>query len=41
MPLQPGDLVDDFTFLEPDGAPLALRSFQGQPLIVIFLRHLA
>jgi hypothetical protein len=36
-----GAVVDDFSFLKPDGSPLALRSFAGQPLIVIFLRHLA
>lgn len=36
-----GDRVEDFTFLLPDGAPLSMRSFEGKPLVLIFLRHLA
>jgi len=36
-----GDPVDDFIFQRPDGSELRLRSFQGKPLVLIFLRHLA
>lgn len=36
-----GDQIEDFTFLTPDGEPLPLRAFEGRPLVLIFLRHLA
>lgn len=41
MTLQRGARVDDFTFLNPDGSPRTLRSFEGRPLLIVFLRHLA
>ena len=41
MPLALGEPVGDFTFLNPDGTPIELRSFLGKPLLLIFLRHLA
>lgn len=41
MPLSLGSIVEDFTFLTPDDTPLALRSLQGKPLLLVFLRHLA
>jgi len=41
MPFSVGDVVGDLTFLKPDETPLCLADFRGQPLLVIFLRHLA
>ena len=41
MPLVLGEAVGDFTFLQLDGTPIELRAFLGQPLLLIFLRHLA
>lgn len=40
MPLKLGDEVADCTFLRPDETPVRLSDFQGNPLVVIFLRHL-
>lgn len=36
-----GEPVEDLVFLKPDGSPLPLRTFEGKPLLLIFLRHLA
>lgn len=41
MTLHVGDVVDDFTFLRGDGSSVALSAFDGKPLLLIFLRHLA
>jgi len=30
----------EFTFLDPDDNAVTLSSFRGQPLLLIFLRHL-
>jgi hypothetical protein len=35
-----GSRVDDLTFVQPDGQPIALTAFAGQPVLLIFLRHL-
>jgi len=40
MTLRAGDPVGDLTFLRPDGSAVALSSFRGRPLLLIFLRHL-
>jgi peroxiredoxin len=36
-----GDIVPDCTFLRLDGSEARLSEFTGQPLLLIFLRHLA
>lgn len=36
-----GDVVENYSFLRPDGTPVDLASFQGRPLLLLFLRHLA
>ena len=41
MRLRVGDSVDDVHLLRPDGSAMTLSAFAGQPLLVIFLRHLA
>jgi hypothetical protein len=41
MALKLGDIVPDFIFLRPDGAPLRLADVPTRPLLLIFLRHLA
>lgn len=35
-----GDVVPDLEFTGPDGETVSLASFRGQPLLLIFLRHL-
>jgi peroxiredoxin len=35
-----GETVPDFTFVRARGASVALSSFCGKPLVLIFLRHL-
>lgn len=32
--------LDDLTFIDPDGNEVKLSSFRGQPLLLVFLRHL-
>ena len=39
--LKIGDRVGDLTFVQPDGSTVTLAAFTGQPLLLIFLRHLA
>jgi peroxiredoxin len=39
--LRVGDVVDDVTFLQPDGRPVRLSELASGPLVLIFLRHLA
>ena len=41
MSLQVGELVPNCTFLRPDETEVRLSGFEGKPLVVIFLRHLA
>jgi peroxiredoxin len=41
MPLQVGDTVADRELRRPDGTVARLSDFEGRPLVVIFLRHLA
>jgi peroxiredoxin len=41
MALHLGDPVDDLTLLRPDGSEVRLQTFQGRPLLLVFLRHLA
>lgn len=36
-----GDTVPDCEFQLPDGSATRLSHFTGQPLLLIFLRHLA
>lgn len=40
FPMRLGDLVDDFTFVRADGRSFLLSAFAGNPLVLIFLRHL-
>ena len=40
MTLSIGARVPDLTLTRADGQPVALASFLGRPLVVIFLRHL-
>ena len=35
-PLQPGELVEDFTLPDQDGLPVTLSSFLGKPVILFF-----
>jgi peroxiredoxin len=39
--MKPGDIVPDCEFQRPDGSVARLSDFTGQPLLLIFLRHLA
>lgn len=41
MTLPIGAEIGELTFLRPDGTELRLSAFRGQPLVLIFLRHLA
>lgn len=41
MPLSPGDAAPDFSVLRLDGSPVGLADFDPQPLVLVFLRHLA
>jgi peroxiredoxin len=41
MRLEPGARAPDFTVRRSDGEALGLRDFQGRPLLLVFLRHLA
>jgi peroxiredoxin Q/BCP len=36
MPLQTGDLVDDFTLPDQDGHPVHLTDFAGKPVVMFF-----
>jgi peroxiredoxin Q/BCP len=36
MPLQPGDLVDDFTLPDQDGNTVHLSDFAGKPVVMFF-----
>ena len=38
--IMPGDLAPDFTLTTPEGQPVALRDYRGQPVLLVFLRHL-
>ena len=38
--LKPGDLAPNFTLNTLDGQPLALSDYRGQPVLLVFLRHL-
>jgi peroxiredoxin len=40
MPLKLGDEIPDCILFRPDGSAAHLSDFQGNPLVVIFLRHL-
>jgi len=33
-------MYDELRFLRPDGSEVTLSSFRGQPLLLVFLRHL-
>lgn len=35
-----GERAPDFQLPTLDGAPVALRDFRGQPVLLVFLRHL-
>ncbi len=39
--MQVGERAEELTFVQPDGRPVALAAFLGQPLLLVFLRHLA
>jgi hypothetical protein len=39
--LRVGDVVEDVTFLQPDGRPVRLSELCDGPLLLVFLRHLA
>lgn len=41
MALKLGDPAPDCTFYRSDGSTARLSDFQGKPLVLIFLRHLA
>lgn len=41
MALAVGDLVPDLAFVDEDEKPVRLADFRGQPLLLVFLRHLA
>ena len=41
MALEVGETAPDCELLRPDGTALRLSAFDGRPLVVIFLRHLA
>jgi peroxiredoxin len=41
MALSVGQPVPDLTFLDRDRKLVSLRDFRGQPLLLVFLRHLA
>ncbi len=41
MSIKLGESVGDFTFHIPDGSPFSLGERLGQPLLLVFLRHLA
>ena len=41
MTQRPDVPIADLTVLRPDGTSVALSSFAGGPLLLIFLRHLA
>jgi peroxiredoxin Q/BCP len=36
MPIQTGDLVDDFTLPDQDGHPVHLTDFAGKPVVMFF-----
>ena len=38
--IKPGDLAPDFTLTTLEGQPVALSDYRGQPLLLVFLRHL-
>jgi peroxiredoxin len=38
--LKPGELAPDFTLNTLDSQPVALSDYRGQPVLLIFLRHL-
>jgi len=40
MRIQQGDLAPDFTLTNLDGEETTLRHYSGQPVLLIFLRHL-
>jgi hypothetical protein len=39
--LKTGDRADELTLIQPDGTTITLGAFAGNPLLLIFLRHLA
>lgn len=38
--LKPGDLAPDFTLKTVEGQAVALGDYRGQPVLLVFLRHL-
>jgi peroxiredoxin len=41
MALHHGDQIGDLSFVRPDGSTLHLAELRGQPVLLVFLRHLA
>lgn len=41
MTIRVGEPVPELTFLDSNRKPISLRDFRGQPLLLVFLRHLA
>lgn len=40
MRIQQGDLAPDFTLTNLNGEEVTLGQYRGQPVLLIFLRHL-
>jgi len=40
MRIKAGDLAPDFTLTKLDGEETTLSRYRGQPVLLIFLRHL-
>jgi peroxiredoxin len=38
--LKSGDRAPDFALTTVEGAPVTLGDYRGQPLLLVFLRHL-
>ncbi len=40
LKIKPGDLAPPFTLTTLEGQPVALGDYRGQPVLLVFLRHL-